>query len=119
MFYLIDKLYLKLCIPYIHFLHNGKIQEISRFFADSGKDKFAVIEHVGYKLQGYFVVPRNDWTVDYFNPIEGLLVEKAKEWEGIPKGLSAIEEARHEIEHYQKYLDSYGYAFFVMRRPEG
>src|SRR5690606_19485936 len=85
---------------------------------DTIESKLAVIERIGYRLQGYFVLPKKDWTVDYYDPMERLLVEKAKEWEGIPQGLSVIEEARQEIELYRKYSDYYGYAFFVMRRRE-
>lgn len=86
---------------------------------DTVENKLAVIDRVGYKLQDCFVLPKNAWTVDYYEPMERLLVEKSKDWEGIPQGLSVIEEARQEIELYRKYSDYYGYAFFVMRRPEG
>ena len=33
--------YLKPCVSYFHFLHNGTIQEISRFFVGGGKDECA------------------------------------------------------------------------------
>lgn len=86
---------------------------------DTIENKLAVIERLGYELQGHFVLPAADWMRDYYEPMAGLLAEKSKEWEGIPEGLSVIEEARHEIELYRKFSDYYGYAFFVMKRPEG
>lgn len=86
---------------------------------DTVENKLAVIARVGYELQGHFVLPKSDWTSDYYDPMEKRLAEKAKEWEGIPEGLSAIADARHEIELYRQYSDYYSYAFFVMRRPEG
>ncbi|MCK6587646.1 MAG: class I SAM-dependent methyltransferase [Polyangiaceae bacterium] len=84
---------------------------------DSIDNKLAVIDRLGYKREGHFVLPENAWTVDYYDPMERILAHKSKEWEGIPKGLDVIEEARHEIELYRKYSSYYGYAFFVMRRP--
>jgi len=85
---------------------------------DTVENKLAVIGRLGYKQEGHFVLPENTWTVDYYEPMERLLAEKSKEWEGITQGLAVIEEARHEIELYRKYSDYYGYAFFVMRCPD-
>jgi SAM-dependent methyltransferase len=84
---------------------------------DSIENKLAVIERLGYQLEGHFVLPENTWTTDYYDPMEMRIAEKSKEWAGIPQGLAVIEEARHEIELYRKYSDYYGYAFFVMKRP--
>lgn len=85
---------------------------------DTVENKLAVIERAGYGLEGHFVLPKEAWTVDYYDPMERLLAEKAREWESLPEGLSVLAEARHEIELYRRYSDSYGYAFFVMRRSE-
>lgn len=84
---------------------------------DTIENKLAVIERLGYRREGHFVLPRNTWTTDYYDPMEILLAGKSKEWAGIPQGLEVIEEARHEIGLYREYSDYYGYAFFVMRRP--
>jgi SAM-dependent methyltransferase len=84
---------------------------------DTIENKLAVIERLGYVSKGHFVLPRNTWTIDYYDPMEILLAEKSKEWAGIPQGLEVIEEARLEIELYRKYSDYYGYAFFIMQRP--
>jgi SAM-dependent methyltransferase len=84
---------------------------------DTIENKLAVIDRLGYKREGHFVLPVSAWTVEYYDPIESLLVEKSKEWEGILEGLEVIEEARHEIEIFRKYSSYFGYAFFVMRRP--
>lgn len=84
---------------------------------DTIENKLAVIARLGYVSEGHFVLARNTWTTDYYDPMEILLAEKSKEWAGIPQGLEVIEEARHEIALYRKYSDYYGYAFFVMKRP--
>lgn len=85
---------------------------------DTIENKLALIDRLGYLQEGHFVLPERDWTVDYYDPMETLLARKSKEWAGIQEGLAVIGEARHEIGLYRKYSKYYGYAFFVMRRPE-
>ncbi|MBX3707738.1 MAG: class I SAM-dependent methyltransferase [Pseudomonadales bacterium] len=83
---------------------------------DTVENKRAVIERLGYGLEGWFILPELDWTANYYEPMEKLLVQKSEEWKDIPEALAAIENARHEISLYRQHSDYYGYAFFVMRR---
>lgn len=85
---------------------------------DTVDNKLAVIERLGYTLEGWFVLPRETWTVDYYEPTEQLLAVKEQEWASHPQGLAVIAQARQEIDLYRTYSDCYGYAFFVMQRPE-
>jgi SAM-dependent methyltransferase len=85
---------------------------------DTVDNKLAVIERLGYTLEGWFVLPRETWTVDYYEPMEQLLAVKEQEWASHPQGLAVIAQARQEIDLYRTYSDYYGYAFFVMQRPE-
>lgn len=87
---------------------------------DTITSKVAVIQRLGYQLEGYFVLPESDWTTDYYDPMERLLPDKAQAWAGKPyaeKGMAVIDEARREIELYRQHSAWYGYAFFVMQRP--
>lgn len=84
---------------------------------DTIENKLKVIDRSGYKREGHFVLPESAWTVDYYDPMESLVAEKSKEWEGISEGLEVIEEAQHEIDIFRKYSSYFGYAFFVMSRP--
>lgn len=86
---------------------------------DTIAHKLAVIDRLGYTLQGNFVLPESDWTTDYYDPMERLLPQKAQEWTGGPdevKGLAVIDEARREIAMYRQNSAWYGYACFVMKR---
>lgn len=85
---------------------------------DTIANKEAVIERLGYQSEGHFVLRDRDWTHDYYDPMESLLADKSREWADQPQGLAVIEEAREEIDLYRNYSAYYGYAFFVMRRPE-
>lgn len=84
---------------------------------DSVETKLAVIDRLGYQQVGHFVLPESTWSVDYYDPMEGLIAKKAEEWASIPEALEVIDEARSEIDIFRKYSSYFGYAFFVMRRP--
>lgn len=81
---------------------------------DSVENKLAVIDLLGYEQVGHFVLPESTWTTDYYDPMEVLVAEKAKEWASIPEALEVLEvleEARHEIDilestYYIKLLNS-------------
>ncbi|MEJ2719764.1 MAG: class I SAM-dependent methyltransferase [bacterium] len=84
---------------------------------DTLENKLDVVDRLSYKLEGYFLLPDNAWTDDYYDPMENLVAEKSKEWTDIPEALEVVDEARHEIEVFRKYSSYFGYAFFVMSRP--
>jgi hypothetical protein len=67
---------------------------------------------------GITVLPRETWMTDYYEPMERLLAVKSQEWAAHPQGLAVIAQARQEIDLYRTYSGYYGYAFFVMQRPE-
>ena len=85
---------------------------------DSVENKLTVINRLGYQQVGHFVLPNGAWTIDYYDPMEELVAEKAKEWAGVPEALEVLEEARGEIDIFRKYSGYFSYAFFVMRKPQ-
>ncbi|MGM0632502.1 MAG: class I SAM-dependent methyltransferase [Pseudomonadota bacterium] len=98
-------------------------EEVTEFWkqypeVDTIANKEAVIDRLGYQPEGHFVLPDRDWTHDYYDPMDKLLADKSREWVDQPEGLAVIEEAREEVDLYRNYSAYYGYAFFVMRRPE-
>lgn len=84
---------------------------------DSIENKLAVVDRLGYEQTGHFVLPESTWTVDYYDPMERLVAQKAKEWANIPNALAVLEEAQNEIEIFREYSSYYSYVFFIMRRP--
>lgn len=85
---------------------------------DTIENKLAVIRRLGYEPEGHFVLPADTWMRDYYEPMELILAEKIKLWEGDPQSQAVIEEAQQEIALYRQYSDYYGYAFFVMKCPQ-
>lgn len=84
---------------------------------DTIENKLAVIDRLGYKQTGHFVLPETTWTAEYYDPMEKLVAKKRTEWAGNPEALAVLEEAQQEIEVFRKYSSYYSYGFFVMRRP--
>jgi SAM-dependent methyltransferase len=84
---------------------------------DSVENKLSVIERSGYEQVGHFVLPEHTWTREYYDPMEGLIKKKAREWAGISEAQEVIEEAMNEIGLFRTYSRYYSYAFFVMKRP--
>jgi len=76
--------------------------------------KLEIIKRTGYEVVGHFVLPPTAWTDEYYDPMEGRIAEKAKDWQGIPEAESVLSEARNEISVFRQYSDYFGYAFFVM-----
>jgi len=81
---------------------------------DTVAAKLEIIKRTGYEVMGHFVLPPTAWTDEYYDPMEGRIAEKAKDWRGIPEAEAVLSEARNEISIFRQYSDYFGYAFFVM-----
>ena len=77
--------------------------------------KLEIIKRTGYEVVGHFVLPPDAWTDQYYDPMEGRIAEKAKEWKDIAEAEAVLSEARNEVSIFRQYSDYFGYAFFVMR----
>lgn len=82
---------------------------------DTVAAKLDVIQRIGYKSVGHFVLPATAWTEQYYTPMEERIAEKTAEWSGIPEAEAVLQEAKKEISIFRQYSDYYSYAFFVMR----
>ena len=82
---------------------------------DTVAAKLEIIKRTGYEVVGHFVMPPNAWTDQYYDPMEGRIAEKEKEWKDIAEAEGVLSEARNEVSIFREYSDYFGYAFFVMR----
>ncbi|GAA6623432.1 class I SAM-dependent methyltransferase [Scytonema sp. NUACC26] len=76
-----------------------------------------IVEDVGYRKVGHFVLPKSGWWESYYTPLEERirsLREKYKDDEAMNKEL---DNSLLEIEFYRKYSDWYGYVFYLMQVP--
>jgi SAM-dependent methyltransferase len=85
---------------------------------DTIGNKLRVIGEVGLGLIDHFTLPASSWTNEYYEPLSGRIADVEADWKGIPEAEQVLQEARHELDMFEKYAEYYGYAFFVMRRQD-
>ncbi len=74
----------------------------------------AAAKDLGYEPVDRFTLPASDWTEEYYAPLKARI-------EAIKDGADAdmaetIEETLHEINIFDRYNDSYGYVFYILRK---
>jgi SAM-dependent methyltransferase len=80
-------------------------------------EKVAVVSAAGLEIVGHFTLPRDAWWDQLYAPTRERLVGFRQAWAGDDVGLDVIAEFDAEIEMYERWGHTYGYEFFVARRP--
>jgi SAM-dependent methyltransferase len=69
----------------------------------------------GFEVLDHFALPPEAWWDEYYTPLEARIARLAPDTD---RELAAVvEETRREIELYRRHADSYGYVFYLLRRP--
>ena len=79
-------------------------------------DASAIIARAGYAEVGHFTLPDASWWDDYYTPKEARLAMLEAKYAASPADLTALAEARRELDVHRRYSDYYGYVFFVARK---
>ena len=77
----------------------------------------AVFRDCGYELVGQFTLPETAWWDDYYTPLRNKLPELRTKYEGDEMGEAIVNTTAREIEIRQQFGESYGYEFFIARKP--
>jgi len=77
----------------------------------------AVVERCGYEPVGDFVLPKSAWLDDYYAPLTRRIDTFEHEHANDPAALKFLADERREIELFHAHGDTYGYVFYLMRRP--
>ena len=80
-------------------------------------DNVQLVADCGFELLGHFHLPDRDWWADYYTPMSRLLPALRKKYADSPDALAMFDENEIEMAIHHKYSSSYGYEFFVCRRP--
>jgi hypothetical protein len=75
-----------------------------------------IITETGYAGADGFVLPLDDWN-NYYAPAEKRLEELRVKYVDDHEALARLDEARREHDLFRAHHDSYGYVFYVMRKP--
>ncbi|MCK9357852.1 MAG: class I SAM-dependent methyltransferase [Dehalococcoidia bacterium] len=98
-------------------------QEARDFFAaeypemKTVEDNAQLFSDCGYELLGHFTEPACAWWDDYYTPIRKLLPALRTKYAGVPDALALFDACDAEMAVHEKHSSSYGYEFFVARRP--
>jgi hypothetical protein len=76
----------------------------------------ALIDDAGFVTLDHFTLPAAAWWA-YYEPLESRLEELRRRHSGDAVALHVLDEAQTEVDMYRRYGRSYGYEFFVCRRP--
>ncbi|WP_216827453.1 class I SAM-dependent methyltransferase [Alkalihalobacterium elongatum] len=79
-------------------------------------NKIKHIEENNYCYQFSFVLPKEDWTDQYYVPLEANLDKMLEKYQQNEDALKVVQMLREEIELYYKYSDDYSYVFYGMKK---
>ncbi|ERN39992.1 methyltransferase domain protein [Rubidibacter lacunae KORDI 51-2] len=74
----------------------------------------ATATEVGFEVLSTAVLPPHGWWDEFYVPLRARMTELKPHAD--PDLLEAIAESEHEIDLFRRYGDSYGYAFYLLRR---
>ena len=71
----------------------------------------------GYDVIETFNLPDSAWWEDYYTPMLARLVELKSRNAGVAEAEAIYDECETEVEMFRRHSKSYGYTFFVLRKP--
>jgi serine/threonine-protein kinase HipA len=72
----------------------------------------------GYEAFDHFTLPRSTWWDEYYTPLAERVEMLRPQAEGDPALADVLEVADTEMDMHRRFGDSYGYAFFLMRKAD-
>ena len=79
------------------------------------ENKVKIIKKCGYELINHFVIPQTDWTTNFYEPLEKNLKKLEKKYPNNGEVKKIIETLRYEMYLYLKYVNQYGYVFYIIK----
>ncbi len=110
-----------LALTDLNWLGSERPQECLDFFARENLpvlgigENLAIIEAVGFKTLGHFVLPASSWWSDYYLPLGRRLAELRQTQAGDLQLQEMIGIVEAEIDVFRRYSQVYGYVFYVMQ----
>ncbi|HEV2644702.1 MAG TPA: class I SAM-dependent methyltransferase [Candidatus Elarobacter sp.] len=75
------------------------------------------VERCGYERLAKFVLPKSAWLNDYYAPLARRMDALERDHAIDPAALEFLADQRREIDLFHVHGDTYGYVFYLMRRP--
>jgi ubiquinone/menaquinone biosynthesis C-methylase UbiE len=110
-----------LVASHISWLKPNPPQEPRKFWQDNYpniktiEENLQVAENAGYHVVNYFVLPKESWFLNYYNPIEAKLPSLRSKYRGDAEALRYLDSEQFEIDLCRKFSAYYGYVFFILQ----
>ncbi len=82
---------------------------------DSLQNKIMQAQNLGYESVDYFILPKEDWTDNYYVPLQKNLDGMRKKYIDNETALEVVAMIEQEIDVYARYGNEYSYVFYVLR----
>ncbi len=108
----------------ISWLHSHPSEESRQFWNQSYSDmntipdKIKQIEDNHYVYMSSFVLPKEDWTEEYYAPLAANLKHMREKYAGNEEALEAVEMIQQEINLYHEQSSDYSYVFYCKQRKD-
>ena len=71
----------------------------------------------GYEILDTFVLPASDWWEEYYTPLQQRIAALRPEAANWPELAQVIAGTEQEIDMFARHEESYGYVFYLLRKP--
>lgn len=79
-------------------------------------NKLKKIPSCGYKLINYFLLPKDAWWIEYYNPLEIRIKELCIKYDNDSEALKIFKKYQNEIDMVKKNPKDYGSIFYIMQK---
>lgn len=120
------KKYLKphgyIAVSEITWITNSRPKEIEEYWnneypeIDKASNKIKILEDNGYTPVGYFVLPKECWLDNYYNPIESRFNKFLSKHKNCEFAQKLVETEKEEIRKYKMYQDYFSYGFYIAQK---
>lgn len=96
--------------------------QVRAAFADyptmgSVDEVLALVQRGGWALIGHFALPPAAWWDRFYTPMEQRLAQLRRKYVADVEALAVLDEIAEEPAMHRRWGDTYGYEFFVLRKP--
>lgn len=75
------------------------------------------VESEGYEVLDAFPLPAEDWWTEYYSPLRERIAKLRPELPAQPELAAVVAATEREIHLFSRFSSSYGYVFYLLRRP--
>lgn len=83
---------------------------------DTVSNKIRVLEDLGYKVLGHFILPEYCWMENYYLPLLERHPFFMKEFGHLEVARNIVSMDKQEVDFYKQYKDYYSYGFYIAQR---